>query len=284
MRKQVCGGLAAVLMFGAGAADAADYPTTVLSQNPIAYFRLTTPATGSAVNGYTTAYTATTGTGPGAPLAADPGNTGTTFAGNNAAPSEIRTSLSGGIAGTGSLNLWLNLGALSSRVGHIQYLAGESQSGNDLDFQINDDDVLRFYTGAGENTGVAYGANYVGSWHMLTATFDGTVANGYRNIYIDGVLAQSYTGGVNGAAKTSQFTMGYSDVFGGRDLLGSIDEVSVYNYGLSAAQVRTLYASASTLGTTPAAVPEPASWAMMIGGFGATGIAMRRRRPIVSLA
>ena len=29
---------------------------------------------------------------------------------------------------------------------------------------------------------------------------------------------------------------------------------------------------------TPAGVPEPATWALMIGGFGAAGAALRRRR------
>jgi len=33
-------------------------------------------------------------------------------------------------------------------------------------------------------------------------------------------------------------------------------------------------------GTTPPAVPEPATWAMMIGGFGLIGIALRRRRRV----
>ncbi|MBA2466428.1 MAG: PEPxxWA-CTERM sorting domain-containing protein, partial [Sphingomonas sp.] len=30
----------------------------------------------------------------------------------------------------------------------------------------------------------------------------------------------------------------------------------------------------------PGAVPEPATWAMMLIGFGATGAAMRRRRKV----
>jgi PEP-CTERM motif len=37
-----------------------------------------------------------------------------------------------------------------------------------------------------------------------------------------------------------------------------------------------------TIGT--AAVPEPASWALMIGGFGAAGVALRRRRAAVAAA
>lgn len=38
---------------------------------------------------------------------------------------------------------------------------------------------------------------------------------------------------------------------------------------------------ATYLGTTPtAAVPEPSTWAMMIGGFALTGVALRRRRTV----
>lgn len=35
---------------------------------------------------------------------------------------------------------------------------------------------------------------------------------------------------------------------------------------------------------TVAAVPEPANWAMMIGGFGLIGAELRRRKGIVRLA
>jgi hypothetical protein len=42
---------------------------------------------------------------------------------------------------------------------------------------------------------------------------------------------------------------------------------------------------AMTLTTAaPAAVPEPASWAMMLGGFGLVGGALRRRRTTLAHA
>lgn len=46
-------------------------------------------------------------------------------------------------------------------------------------------------------------------------------------------------------------------------------------------QSLTVYAK---LGAGAAAVPEPASWAMMLGGFGLVGGAMRRRKAKVSFA
>lgn len=39
--------------------------------------------------------------------------------------------------------------------------------------------------------------------------------------------------------------------------------------------------SSLTINTVPPAVPEPATWAMMIGGFGLIGAALRRARPVV---
>jgi hypothetical protein len=49
------------------------------------------------------------------------------------------------------------------------------------------------------------------------------------------------------------------------------------NDGLSQDQVRFQISSVS-------AVPEPATWAMMIGGFGLAGVAIRRRRSILATA
>lgn len=269
---------AAVLV--AAPAAAQDYNSTVAGTNPLANFRLTAPGTPSTVNGYSTTYTTTTGTGPGAPIVADPGNTGATFTGSNAAPqSEVRTGLSGGIPGKGSVNLWVNLSALPSTLGHFFSLTSEPQFGNDFDFQIETDNVLRFYTGAGENIAFALDpATLVGQWHMLTATYDATLgANSFRNLYFDGDFAAGFTGAVNSAAKASQFTIGYNDVFGGRDFAGTIDEVTVWNYGLSGGQVAAIYRSAGQPAVA-GGVPEPATWAMLVGGFGLVGGALRRRR------
>jgi hypothetical protein len=50
----------------------------------------------------------------------------------------------------------------------------------------------------------------------------------------------------------------------------------------SAAPVVTLVSSVTT-SETPAGVPEPAAWAMMILGLGAAGVALRRgRRPLIA--
>ena len=270
--------LAAIFTIGTAQAD--DYVTTVKALDPVAYFRLSGTNDPSQVNGYTTTYTATTGTtapGAGAPIS-DPTNTAATFTGNNQAPSEVNTSLSGMIPAKGSINAWINIAALPSTLGQYFYIAGESAGGNDFDLQLQNDNRLYIYTGGGENTSVAYDPSFVGQWHMVTASYDATLgADSFRNLYIDGVEVADYTGGVNPAAKSSPFTIGYSDVFGNRDFDGGIDEVAVYGYGLNADQVSEIYRSRNEPATTPGAVPEPATWAMMLGGFGLVGAGMRRR-------
>lgn len=63
---------------------------------------------------------------------------------------------------------------------------------------------------------------------------------------------------------------------------GTYDFNFTYNSGAAAAadaMVDRVYVQA-----VPGAVPEPASWAMMIGGFGMVGGAMRRRRANIAFA
>ena len=287
---KLAGAMIAAATLGAGLPAAAQtYEDTVQSTNPTANFRLSNPTEGSTVGGYTTSWQGSVTTGPGAPLASDPSNTGAVFDGvNSSNPGIITTSLSGNIPGTGSIVAWVNLAALPSTDGHILYVAGESQGGNDLDLQFTTDNTLRFYTGSGENTAFTPdSSSLVGQWHMITATYDGTQGDdSFRDIYWDGTLAASFIGGVNGAAKVDPFTIGYSPVFGGREFDGSIDEVAAYNYALTAGQVSSLFASSSNTVVTPpitAALPEPATWAMMIVGFGmiGAGLRYRRRRPVL---
>jgi hypothetical protein len=66
---------------------------------------------------------------------------------------------------------------------------------------------------------------------------------------------------------------------------GFLDYVRLYNEAISAADVKTLYGGGSPLRDFNTAVPEPATWAMLMLGFGATGATLRhRRRAIVQHA
>ena len=270
-------GLAAI----GSAAQAADYVSTVVASGPLAYFRLDTAGQPSVVNGYTSSYdggVGTTAAGGGAPLAAYPANRAAVFDGvNDAQPGVINTSLSGGIAGTATIVAWVNLAQLPSATpGTIRYIAGESQGGNDLDLQFEGGDTIRFYTDGGSNAAFTPTGLTTGSWHMIAVTYDGRgdATTDFRNIYWDGALGTAQTGlDQSGASKSSSFAIGYSNVFGGREFNGAIDEVAIWNRALSGAEIANLYASRLDAG----AVPEPGSWALMIGGFGLAGGMMRRR-------
>ncbi|MBA3895889.1 MAG: PEPxxWA-CTERM sorting domain-containing protein [Sphingomonadaceae bacterium] len=48
--------------------------------------------------------------------------------------------------------------------------------------------------------------------------------------------------------------------------------------------VNLLYAPNNQSQIFITAVPEPASWAMMIAGFGMAGVALRRRRALAAVA
>lgn len=136
----------------------------------------------------------------------------------------VTTSLMGGVPATGSMVAWVYLTKLPSVAGRYFYVSGESQIGNDFDLQFQNDDKVYFYTGGGENT--AYAPNVttlLKKWHMIAVTYAGG-GDGFRNIYWDGTLVASYTGGVSGGTKVDQFTVGYSVVFGGRDFQGNIDD------------------------------------------------------------
>ena len=82
------------------------------------------------------------------------------------------------------------------------------------------------------------------------------------NVYL-GVHYGNGNGGPGNSTTFYRITASMLDVFGLR---------------LPANSTATLFAS------TPGAVPEPSTWAMMIGGFGLIGGAMRRRRGTPALA
>lgn len=98
---------------------------------------------------------------------------------------------------------------------------------------------------------------------------------GFRNVYWNGSLVASVVGSINPASKSSDFTIGYSPVFGGRNFDGMIDEVAVFDYALSAGQVSQLYATA---------VPEPSSWALLGAGTLVLYLAGRRHEPRITRA
>ncbi len=204
---------------------------------PLGYFRLETLSGTSEVNGYT--YTASS---TGATVAQGVPN-GITFNDSvklDGASGDVTTSLIGGVNTAGSIMAWVQMSALPSVLNQIEYVAGESQTGNDFDLQFTTDNVLRFYS-TSSNQNLSYTpalSNLLNQWHMIVATFDNTA--GRRVLYWDGQPVASDT--VQSLTnKMGPFEIGNSSVFGGRYFDGAIDEVGVWSFALSPSQIAQIY-------------------------------------------
>lgn len=194
----------------------------------------------SCVNGYlgTLHGNAQIGTeGSGCPLAPDPANQALLLDGNS---SYLTTSLTGQVANAGTILAWVYLTAQPSASGHIFSIVSQSQFGNDFDFQIETDNLTKFYAGGATVYSKALSLN---QWHFLAATL---APDSSRDVYVDGQLVASATGGGH-ALNSNPFWMGNNQVFGPRYFQGRIDEVAIFNRALSAGEIASLYSIALNL-------------------------------------
>ncbi len=279
-------GLAA-LGFLAPDAQAQDaYSQAVLAAHPLAYFPLDSVNQPSAVGGFTTTFNGsatTTAPGGGAPIASDPGSIGASFDGTpdtsgfGSGPSITTSVGSANPTGASTILGWFSLAQSPGTDGTsgIYYVAGRSQSGNDLDLQVQNDDRLYFYTAGGGNVNAALPGPALNQYYFFAATED--PATQIADLYIDGSLVATSTGDVSGSPHTSAFTIGDSSVFTPRNFDGSIDDVALYSNALSSAQIAGIYASAAA----PAAVPEASttvSFGLLLAlGLGGVVIAKKKK-------
>ena len=251
----------------------ADYVSTVESFNPLGYWRFTsTSQANSSVNGYTGTFNgsaAVGASGSGPTLAGHPGNADLNLTANGSSTSPnpnsyVSTDLTGQINQSGTMVAWINMAELPSVAGRYFYIAGESQYANDFDLQIQNDNLLYFYTEAGGHVvaPTAFTSADLNQWIFVAATF---TANSSRDLYINGVQVASNTPGGH-SLNSAAFNIGESTVFPGRWFNGGIDEVAVYNTQLSSTDIQQIYNSA---------IPEPTTLGLLaIGGL---GLLMRRR-------
>jgi Concanavalin A-like lectin/glucanases superfamily len=227
----------------------ADFASAVTSTKPIAYFRL--GATSGKGEVGTTTYHSTGGVTVGSPGATIAGSSNH-FAKFDGTSGSILTTQKGGVGVSASIMAWVNLEALPSKTGHIVYVAGESEYGNDLDLQFETDNVLRFFTASGGSLPYTPPVDsLVNQWHMIVVTLD--TASHTRAIYWDGKLVAHDTGGGE-AGKKSPFSIGASTVFAGRWFKGGIQEVALWDRAIKASDVTAIYtASTATASAAPAA-------------------------------
>ncbi len=223
---------------GSQAAAQTDFPTAVEATKPVAYFRLDAASgkseVGSATYKGNGGVTAQSG---GAPTGASQ------YAAFDGKSGLITTTQKGGVSTQATVMAWINLAQLPSKLGRIVYIAGESESGNDLDLQIEPDDYVRFFTAGGGNVQFAMPkSDVLNNWHMVVATLN--TATKVRALYWDGKQVAKDAGGGR-AMKTQPFTIGESDVFRGRFFSGGIQDVALWAEALTASQVSTLYSAAN---------------------------------------
>lgn len=153
---------------------------------------------------------------------------------------------------------------------YFSYLGHNAQPG--IYTEVVSQDGGSFYIGSDPSGNIrvsdAFGVGSAfptGAHDFLMTNSTGT---GTR-LYIDGSLVFSSAGtvasypGPGSVARFGRQYGGWSEFF-----QGGIDSVRVFE-GVAT------YAEASA---TPGAVPEPASWAMMLGGFGLAGMSLRSAR------
>jgi hypothetical protein len=126
----------------------------------------------------------------------------------------------------------------------------------------------------------AYGTPYLGGYgSTFTVTTDASAIGFYFGSYADaqtmGYALGSITGTLDlpGNASDTRF-LGFSGLSG-------VNTFTFTNNGIELDTIRLLAVG----GTVPfAAVPEPATWAMMLIGFAGVGLTIRRRRPAAQRA
>ena len=94
---------------------------------------------------------------------------------------------------------------------------------------------------------------------------DGTIFVYYQLASGGGWNQANPVGGIFQAANANNTYLLQGDVF---------TQIMIY----STSPIKLFKQNSVTLGTVPAPVPEPATWAMMLLGFGGIGLAMRRSR------
>lgn len=247
----------------------ASFPAAVLTDNPLGYWRLN-ETNGTVAHDYWNGHD---GTYNGAVALGLPGFSAT-YDGDTAAGFGGVGIYAGGItgfdfSGTGkpfSIECWVN-GPSGQPDGATMVGKGNGNSGvatthwqfalqtlsGDFDFHIED-------SNGNAADAQAPGLGPDGTWHYLVATYDG----GTMTLYVDGTAAATAAGPATGPAVTSipmSIGAGRSGVTPIYDqpFTGSMDEVAVYNYALSSAQVLTHALAGFGSNTRPYFTAQPQS-------------------------
>jgi len=173
---------------------------------------------------------------------------------------------------------WVSLGTLNQGGGTALSIVNNAQQFNGIDYGeitaqqwANGSDYGNRSTG---NDGGALATDT--AKHMMAITY---AANGTITMYKDGAQYGNVYTFAPFTFTDEHYLVGLRHDAGGNAMLtGSVDTAAVYAQALSASDISTLYAAGANGTLTAGAVPEPATWGLMILGFGGIGAALRLRR------
>jgi len=151
------------------------------------------------------------------------------------------------VSSLGAISAWINIGAYGT-VGdsYIHVISSQVTSGGDSDFklQIGDgtdggkDNVLidRVLNGT-DSYSISTTNLSLSTWYHVVGTWDGSTVR----LYVNGILEDSDSAsGAIPAADTAVYKIGVLGSSAVRHWEGKLDDVRIYNYALSAAQVKTV--------------------------------------------
>jgi hypothetical protein len=272
MRKSLVLVVALVVVVVSGwssGASATPYSTTVLSDSPVAYWRMgeTSGPIVDEVSGRQGTLSGGNTTGVAGAIVGDP-------------DTAIRSGPSGGTISvpydiamnspTFSIELWVKFDSICSdgtgSGNHCNIAGPTSSSSHGYAFGPFDTQPAMTHGFVVDHPGVSNGlfgpTVALNEWYHLVGSFDGST----QSFFVDGVLV---------GAQTAEFTPNPSspfELFGSSNKAmenGTIDEVAYYNYALGADRVENHYQ------TGIGVVPEP-NTALLLG-FGLVGLGVNRR-------
>lgn len=120
--------------------------------------------------------------------------------------------------------------------GNQNYIVDKYSNKYSLTLNANGNHSPRFYT---PSTGSLDAPNPISAneWHMISATHDGSTAK----LYVDGVLVNQMAGSSNRTAGGNLVIGCYVTCSSAYSFDGQIDDVRIYNYALSSAQIMKVF-------------------------------------------
>lgn len=146
-------------------------------------------------------------------------------------------------------NVWVKINASST--GHGYYIFGKDDSQNHhvtiQEYLGNSGSQIGW--AANTATGIG-GINIIGSWHMITVTYNQNISTNNFSCYADGVLI--------GSSNIQPFTFNNGEIRFGKSigtywqlLNGLVDDASVYNRILTQTEIQQIYAGSTTVTSCP---------------------------------